>query len=151
MDILNDDLLCCTFHQPINVSGLCLKSMMGYGGKVVTDGRTDGTHGETDAWYKDNTCRRWGQPGKKNLCRDSIIIQKFHVKSMLANSSSLGAAYMSVDRVSIASDHVLSPIRRQAIIWTNAGLLSFGHSGTKFGEILIKIQKFSFTKMHLKI
>ena len=35
---------------------------------------------------------------------------------------------------SIGSDNGLSPIRRQAIIWTNAGLLSIGPLGTIFGE-----------------
>ena len=49
-----------------------------------------------------------------------------------------------------ASDNGLSPIRHQAIIWTNAGLLSIGPLGTNFSEILIKIQNFSFTKMHVK-
>ena len=59
---------------------------------------------------------------------------------------------MSVNRVNIASDNGLSPIRRQAIIWANAGLLSNGPLGTKSSEILIiKIQTFSSTKMHLKI
>ena len=53
--------------------------------------------------------------------------------------------------VSIGSDNGLLPIRRQAIIWTNAGLLSIGPLGTNFSEILIKIQNFSFTKIHLKI
>ena len=33
----------------------------------------------------------------------------------------------------------------------NAGLLSTGPSGTNFSDILIKIQDFSFTKMHLII
>ena len=33
------------------------------------------------------------------------------------------------------------PIRHQAIIWTNAGLLSIGALGTNFSEILIKKQK----------
>ena len=32
----------------------------------------------------------------------------------------------------IGSDNGLSPDRRQAIIWTNAGILLIGHSGTKF-------------------
>ena len=44
----------------------------------------------------------------------------------------------------------LSPVRRQAIIWTNAGLSSIGHLGTKLSGIVIKIN-FSFTKRHLKI
>ena len=39
----------------------------------------------------------------------------------------------------------LSPIRRQTIIETNAGLLSIRPSRTNFSEI------FSFMKMHLKI
>ena len=52
--------------------------------------------------------------------------------------------------IGISSDNGLSPGRRQAIIWTNAGLLSIGPLGTNVSEILIKIQSFSFTKMHLK-
>ena len=39
----------------------------------------------------------------------------------------------------------------QAIIWTNAGILFIGPSGTNFSEILIGIQTFSFKKMHLKM
>ena len=51
----------------------------------------------------------------------------------------------------IGSDDGLSPGRRQAIIWTNAGILLIGPLGTNFIEILIGIQKFSFKKMHLKV
>ena len=51
----------------------------------------------------------------------------------------------------IGSDNGLSPDRRQAIIWTNAGLLLIGHLGTNFSEILIQILTFSFKKMHLKV
>ena len=58
---------------------------------------------------------------------------------------------MSVNRVSMGSDNGLSPIRRQAIIEVNAGLLWIGTLRTNFSDILIKIQNFSFTKMHLKI
>ena len=46
--------------------------------------------------------------------------------------------YASVNRVSIGSDNGLSPIRRQAIIWTNAGILLIEPLGTKFSEMLIK-------------
>ena len=53
--------------------------------------------------------------------------------------------------VNIGSDNGLTPIRCQAIIWTNAGLLSIGPLGTNLSEILIKIQNFLFTKMRLKI
>ena len=51
----------------------------------------------------------------------------------------------------IGSDNGLSPVRRQAIIWTNAGILLIRPLGTNFSEILIGIQTFSFKKMHLKM
>ena len=51
----------------------------------------------------------------------------------------------------IGSDNGLSPGRRQAIIWTNAGMLFIGPLGTNFREILIEIYTFSFKKMHLKM
>ena len=51
----------------------------------------------------------------------------------------------------IGSDNGLSPDRRQAIIWTNAGLFLIGPLGTNFSEILIEILTFSFKKMHLKV
>ena len=50
----------------------------------------------------------------------------------------------------IGPDNGLSPGRRQAIIWINAGILLIGLRGTNFSEISIGIQKFSFKKMHLK-
>ena len=51
----------------------------------------------------------------------------------------------------IGSDNGLSPDRRQAIIWANAGILLFGPLGTNFNEILIAILTFSFKKMRLKV
>ena len=51
----------------------------------------------------------------------------------------------------IGSDNGLSPDRRQAIIWTNAGLLLIGPLGTNFSENLSEIHAFSFKKMHLKM
>ena len=51
----------------------------------------------------------------------------------------------------IGSDNGLSPGRRQAIIWTNAGILLIGPLGTNFNEILIEIHIISFKKMHLKM
>ena len=48
----------------------------------------------------------------------------------------------------IGSDNGLSPGRRQAIIWTNAGMLLIGPLGTNFCEILIKIW---LKKMHVKM
>ena len=51
----------------------------------------------------------------------------------------------------IGSDNGLSPGRRQAIIWTNAGILLIGHLGTNFSEILIEIHTFSFKKIDLNM
>ena len=50
----------------------------------------------------------------------------------------------------IGSDNGLSSGCRQAIIWADAGILLIEPFGTNFGDILIKIQTFSFVKMHLK-
>ena len=54
-------------------------------------------------------------------------------------------------QTSIGSDNGLSPGRRQAIIWTNAGILLLGPLGTNFSEIWIEIHILSFKKMHLKM
>ena len=51
----------------------------------------------------------------------------------------------------IDPDNGVSPGRRQAIIWTNAGILLMGPLGTKLNQILIEIHTFSFKKMHLKM
>ena len=51
----------------------------------------------------------------------------------------------------IGSDNGMLPGRRQAIIWTNAGILLIEPLGTNFGEILIGIKIFSFKKMSLKM
>ena len=50
----------------------------------------------------------------------------------------------------IGSDNGLSPGRHQAIIWTDAGILLIGPSGTDFSEILIKIHTHSFKKIRLE-
>ena len=51
----------------------------------------------------------------------------------------------------IGSYNGLSPGRRQAIIWTNAGILLIRTLGTNFSEILSKIHTFSFKNMHFKM
>ena len=58
--------------------------------------------------------------------------------------------YLSIIAM-IGSDNGLSPGRRQAIIWTNVGILSIGPLGTHCSEILIKIIILSFKKMHFVI
>ena len=60
--------------------------------------------------------------------------------------------HICISRLTITgSDNGLSPGRRQAIIWTNAGILLIGPLGTNFNENLIEILTFSFTKMRLKV
>ena len=51
----------------------------------------------------------------------------------------------------IGSVYGLSPGRRHAIIWTNAGILLIGPLGTNFSEILIEIPTIVFKKMRLKV
>ena len=60
--------------------------------------------------------------------------------------------HICVSRLTITgSDNGLSPGRRQAIIWTNAGIVLIGPLGTNFSENLIDILTFSFRKMLLKV
>ena len=51
----------------------------------------------------------------------------------------------------IGSDNGLSPGRRQAIIWTNDGILLIRTLLTNFSENLSDLHSFSFNKMHLKM
>ena len=50
----------------------------------------------------------------------------------------------------IGSDNGLSPGRRQAIIWTNAGILLIRPLGTNFNEIFIEINIISFKKIQIE-
>ena len=67
------------------------------------------------------------------------------------NSLRLSDAYMRRKLTIIGSDNGLSPGRRQAIIWTTAEILLIGLLGTNFSEISIRIETFSFKKIHLKM
>ena len=49
----------------------------------------------------------------------------------------------------IGSYNGLWPGRRQAIVWTNAGILLIGRLGTNFNEILIEIHAFSFKEIQV--
>ena len=51
----------------------------------------------------------------------------------------------------IGSENGLSPDQRQAISWTNDGILSIGPLGINFSEMLIEIHTFSFKKIHLEM
>ena len=77
----------------------------------------------------------------------------FHHHIMMKHLTHWGwVTHICVDKlIIIASDNGLSPDQCQAIIWTNAGLLSIGSLRTYFNENLIKIQQFSLMKMHVKM
>ena len=51
----------------------------------------------------------------------------------------------------IGSDNGSAPGRRQAIIWTNAGILLIEPLGKNLNEILIEMQTCSFKKTNLKM
>ena len=59
--------------------------------------------------------------------------------------------YVSGNWISIGSDNGLLSVRHQAITWASADLLSIRPLETNFSEIWIKVQDFSFIKMHLKM
>ena len=77
-----------------------------------------------------------------------------HCTKNTTDLNSLGPVthiYASVNWVIIGSGNGLSPVRRQAITWTNAALLSIRLLGINFTEIWIGILSFSLKKMHLKM
>ena len=63
------------------------------------------------------------------------------------NSLRSSDAYICVCNLTIiGSDNDLVPVRRQASIWTNAGILLIGPLGTNFSGILIEISTFHSRK-----
>ena len=77
----------------------------------------------------------------------------FSVSSCLKDLTHWGrVTHICVSKLTtIGSDNGLSPGWRQAIIWTNAGILLIGTLRTNFSEIVCEIHTFSFTKMHFKM
>ena len=76
------------------------------------------------------------------------------IKSCVAVFNSLGPsdAFICFSKLNIiGSDNGLSPTRRQAIIWTNAGILLIRPLRTNFSEIFIEVYTFSYKKMHSKM
>ena len=51
----------------------------------------------------------------------------------------------------ITSDHGLLPVRGQAIVWTNDGVLLIRPLETKFNEIQIETQQFANKEVNLKV
>ena len=84
------------------------------------------------------------------LIRPIITFLGLQYRKFLTHSGRV--THICVSKLTIiGSDNGLSPDRRQAIIWTNDGLLLIGPLGTNFSEILIEILTLSFKKMRLKM
>ena len=79
-----------------------------------------------------------------------LFIAKLHVYNVLTHWGRV-THICDGNPTIIGPDNGLSPGRRQAIIWTNAGILLIEPCGTNFSEILIGIHTFSFKKIHLKM
>ena len=86
------------------------------------------------------------RPGLILVWLDELVNKNFTILNTLWSSDAiwcdralrLSDSYVNVVII-IGSDNGLSPGRRQAIIWTNAGILLIGPLGTNFSEILIEI------------
>ena len=91
-------------------------------------------------------------PFPNSVLLQLIYVGKRHRKNMCRLTHWGRVTHICVGNLTIiGSDNGLSPGRRQAIIWTNAGLFLIGLWGTNFSEILIEILTFLFKKMHLKM
>ena len=82
------------------------------------------------------------------------IVKVHHIPSIY---SLRPVTYICISELTIiGSDKGLSPGHCQSIIWTNAGILYIGPSGTKFNEMLIEIHLFTLiqenfiSKCHLE-
>ena len=83
---------------------------------------------------------------------DALMLMWHHYNGLLQLTHWGRVTHICVSKLTIIGpDNGLSPGRRQAIIWTNAGILLIGPLGTNFSEILIEVCTFSFKKMHLNM
>ena len=88
--------------------------------------------------------------GQYHECQCPGSLQQQGIRSHSINHVGLLTHYALVKHTIIASDSDLSPVWRQAIIWTNTAILSTRPRGY-LSQILFKIQKFAFKKMHFKM
>ena len=85
-----------------------------------------------------------------NITVDQAVHYYIHVVEEV-DVKPYNSIYASAKITIIGSDNDLSPDRRQAIIWTNTGILLIGPLRTNVSEALIEIHTFSFREMHLKM
>ena len=99
-------------------------------------------------------CGLWPEvvnPWRQKLCFNAVT--KFQSLAFYLINKHLLVAYSTWKRNAwcVANHHANFNEPRQAIFLTNVRTLSIGPLGTNFNEIFIKIQTFSFPKMHLQI
>ena len=117
----------------------CFESAHTYARVTHTHARTHtGTHARTH-----NT----------HICNAILACKLLGRSRIFSNLTHWGrVTHICVSQLTIiVSDNGLSPDRRQAIIWSNAGILLIGPLGTNFSEIVIEMLTFSFKKMRLKV
>ena len=100
-----------------------------------------------------NSLRKWNSKLIAKICVRNLLLCFLRWNRHAQSLTHWGrVTHICVSKLTIiGSDNGLSPGRRQAIIWTNAGLLLIGPLGTNFSEILSEIRSFSFKKTHLKM
>ena len=103
-------------------------------------------------WCYTQTRRHWRIPVLFPTPHVAVVSQGPGPSSSATMLTHWGrVTHICVGNITITgSDNGLSPHRRQAIIWTNAGVLLIGHIGTNFSEISTEILTFSVKKMLLK-
>ena len=119
-----------------------------------TDGRTDGQTQATTIPLRPERPRGKNQIRKftRKLLQTSLQthVSMVWLEKILSLPHWGRVMHICVSNLTITgSDNGLSPGRRQAVIWTNAGILLIGPLGTNSTEILIEIYTFPFKKMHL--
>ena len=84
-----------------------------------------------------------------SYAKGQLLIWRYYEDDILSHWSRV--THICVNKLTIIGpDNGLSPGRRQAIIWTNAGILLIGPLGTNFSEILI-IQENAFQNVVWKM
>ena len=91
----------------------------------------------------------WMSPWDWNIMRKRYTVYTCLIDSCLTHWGRVTHIRVS-ELIIIGSDNGLSPGRRQAIIWNNAGLLLIEPLGANVSEISVGIQIFSFKKNALE-
>ena len=101
----------------------------------------------------------WEYLSKTNFTQESVF-EDLNMSSAKSRQFCLGLSVLTDWRwvthirvsklTTIGSGKGLPPNRRQAIIWTNAGIVLILTLGRNFSEILNEIHTFPFKKMYLK-